>query len=69
MIRQQVIGSPVVQKVPAPGTVVVSGGQMFAAPGQQIVVGSNQVISTPGQVSTNVIIFSNTLLNYHCILL
>lgn len=46
MIRQQVV-----QKVAAqPGTVVVSGGQMFA-PGQ-IVVSGNQVVGTPTQVMT-----------------
>lgn len=45
------VGSPVVQKVGTPNTVVVSGGQVFAAsPGQQIVVGGNQVVSSPGQV-------------------
>lgn len=50
MIRQQIGGAQVVQKVATqPGTVVVSGGQMFA-PGQ-IVVSGNQVIGTPTQVS------------------
>jgi hypothetical protein len=45
MIRQQVV-----QKVAAqPGTVVVSGGQMFA-PGQ-IVVSGSQVVGSPTQVS------------------
>lgn len=60
MIRQQVVNSPVVQKVaPAPGTVVVSGGQVFAtaAQGQQIVVGGNQVVSSPGQVSRQYFLF------------
>jgi hypothetical protein len=56
MIRQQIAGTQVVQKVAAqPGTVVVSGGQVFA-PGQ-IVVSGNQVVGTPTQVS-----FPNTLL-------
>ena len=51
MIRQQVV-----QKVAAqPGTVVVSGGQVFA-PGQ-IVVSGNQVVGSPTQVS-----FINTFL-------
>jgi hypothetical protein len=55
MIRQQVV-----QKVAAqPGTVVVSGGQMFA-PGQ-IVVSGNQVVGTPTQVS-----FMNILLFLRC---
>jgi hypothetical protein len=45
MIRQQVV-----QKVAAqPGTVVVSGGQVFA-PGQ-IVVSGSQVVGSPTQVS------------------
>lgn len=49
MIRQQIAGSPVVQKVATqPGTVVVSGNQVFA-PGQ-IVVSGNQVVGTPTQV-------------------
>jgi hypothetical protein len=49
MIRQQIAGTQVVQKVAAqPGTVVVSGGQMFA-PGQ-IVVSTNQVVGSPTQV-------------------
>lgn len=56
MIRQQIAGTQVVQKVATqPGTVVLSGGQMFA-PGQ-IVVSGNQVIGTPTQVS-----FPNILL-------
>ena len=51
MIRQQIAGTQVVQKVAAqPGTVVVSGGQVYA-PGQ-IVVSGNQVVGTPTQVST-----------------
>ncbi|XP_069695049.1 nucleosome-remodeling factor subunit NURF301 isoform X3 [Periplaneta americana] len=51
MIRQQIAGTQVVQKVAAqPGTVVVSGGQVFA-PGQ-IVVSGNQVVGTPTQVMT-----------------
>ena len=55
MIRQQVV-----QKVAAqPGTVVVSGGQVFA-PGQ-IVVSGNQVVGTPTQVS-----FMNILLFFRC---
>lgn len=52
LIRQQVVNSPVVQKVQPQNTVVVSGGQMFA--GQQIVVQSGQqVMSTPTQVKLN----------------
>ena len=59
MIRQQVV-----QKVAAqPGTVVVSGGQVFA-PGQ-IVVSGNQVVGSPTQVS-----FMNSLFVFgdfeHC---
>jgi len=51
MIRQQVV-----QKVAAqPGTVVVSGGQVFA-PGQ-IVVSGNQVVGSPTQVSLMNILF------------
>jgi hypothetical protein len=50
MIRQQIAGAQVVQKVAAqPGTVVVSGGQVFS-PGQ-IVVSANQVVGSPTQVS------------------
>jgi hypothetical protein len=50
MIRQQIAGTQVMQKVTAqPGTVVVSGGQVFA-PGQ-IVVSGSQVIGSPTQVS------------------
>lgn len=51
LIRQQVIKSPVVQKVaPAtPNAVVVSGGQVLS--GQQIIVGQNQVVGAPAQVS------------------
>lgn len=49
MIRQQIAGAQVVQKVAAqPGTVVVSGGQVFS-PGQ-IVVSGNQVVGSPTQV-------------------
>lgn len=62
LIRQQVMGSPVVQKVASPNTVVVSGGQVFT--GQQIVVGANQVIA-PSQVSLIImIIIQSTLLQY-----
>ncbi|XP_049831961.1 nucleosome-remodeling factor subunit NURF301 isoform X2 [Schistocerca gregaria] len=51
MIRQQIGGTPVVQKVAAqPGTVVVSGNQVFT-PGQ-IIVSGNQVVGTPTQVMT-----------------
>ncbi|PNF38728.1 hypothetical protein B7P43_G14361 [Cryptotermes secundus] len=51
MIRQQIAGAQVVQKVAAqPGTVVVSGGQVFS-PGQ-IVVSGNQVVGSPTQVMT-----------------
>ncbi|XP_063224982.1 nucleosome-remodeling factor subunit NURF301 isoform X2 [Bacillus rossius redtenbacheri] len=50
MIRQQIGGTPVLQKVAAPGTVVVSGNQVFA-PGQ-IVVSGNQVLGTSTQVMT-----------------
>ncbi|KAK7791905.1 hypothetical protein R5R35_005426 [Gryllus longicercus] len=51
MIRQQIAGTPVVQKVTAqPGTVVVSGGQVFA-PGP-LVVSGNQVVGAPTQVMT-----------------
>jgi hypothetical protein len=50
MIRQQIAGTQVVQKVATqPGTVVVSGGQVFS-PGQ-IVVSANQVVGSPTQVS------------------
>jgi hypothetical protein len=57
MIRQQIGGAQVVQKVATqPGTVVVSGGQVFA-PGQ-IVVSGNQVIGTPTQVSLPNILLS-----------
>ena len=56
MIRQQIAGTQVVQKVAAqPGTVVVSGGQVFA-PGQ-IVVSGNQVMGTPTQVSLLLYVF------------
>ncbi|XP_064211218.1 nucleosome-remodeling factor subunit NURF301 isoform X5 [Tribolium castaneum] len=59
---QQVIvktpGTPVVQKVGTPNTVVVSGGQVIQ---QQVVISGNQVIGTPSgqQVITNQIVVNN----------
>ncbi|RZC39906.1 nucleosome-remodeling factor subunit NURF301, partial [Asbolus verrucosus] len=59
---QQVIvktpGTPVVQKVATPNTVVVSGGQVIQ---QQVVISGNQVIGTPTgqQVITNQIVVNN----------
>jgi nucleosome-remodeling factor subunit BPTF len=50
-------GTPVVQKVATPNTVVVSGGQVIQ---QQVVISGNQVIGTPGQqVITNQIVVNN----------
>lgn len=48
VVVKQTQGTPVLQKVSPAQTVVVSGGQVFAAGQQQVVVGGNQVIATTG---------------------
>lgn len=60
---QQVImktpsGTPIVQKVSTPNTVVVSSGQMIQ---QQVVISGNQVMGTPGQQVCKVNVLGNLL--------